>query len=243
MKRLSKRLACASLYALPLTVMIVPAPAVAGIPVFDAGNYAENVLQAARALDQINNQIKSLQNEAMMIRDMQRNLKTIDFPELTRMNSALRQIDQLMGAAKGIEFNIDKLDRQFSTMFPDASSALTVSRRVAGAKARLQSAMESFRHSMEMQSKVVANIREDAEALSALSERSQGATGSLQAQQGTNQLLALSTKQQLQLQELLAAEFRSQAIERARRDQAEAEGQAATQRFLGSGSAYISGPN
>ena len=40
------------------------------IPVFDASNYAENVLQAARALAQINNQIQSLQNETVMLQNM-----------------------------------------------------------------------------------------------------------------------------------------------------------------------------
>ena len=65
--------------------------------------------------------------------------------------------------------------------------------------------------------------------------------GSLQAQQAANQLLALSAKQQLQLQEMLAAEYRSQAVERARRVQSEAEARAATRRFLGSGRAYQPG--
>ena len=62
--------------------------------------------------------------------------------------------------------------------------------------------------------------------------------GGLQAQQATNQLLALSTKQQLQLQTMMAAEFREASTERARRAQAEAEARAATRRFLGSGKAY-----
>lgn len=240
MTRLLKLMAAATL---PLMAVALPAPASASIPVFDAGNYAQNILQAARALDQINNQIKSLQNEAMMMSDMERNLRTVDFPELTRVTSALQQIDQLMGKAKGIQFNVDRLDKQFATMFPDASAALAGGNRVADARAQLDGAMASFRHSMEVQSEIVANVHEDAETLNALSERSEGAAGSLQAQQATNQLLALSTKQQLQLQSLLAAEFRSQAFERAREDQSQAEGRAATQRFLGSGSAYTPGKN
>ena len=42
--------------------------------------------------------------------------------------------------------------------------------------------------------------------------------------QATNQLLALGVKQQLQLQNLMAAQFREAALERARRAQAEEEG-------------------
>ncbi|HWV53481.1 MAG TPA: P-type conjugative transfer protein TrbJ, partial [Pseudorhodoplanes sp.] len=68
--------------------------------------------------------------------------------------------------------------------------------------------------------------------------KSQGAEGALQAQQATNQLLALTAKQQLQVQNLMAAQFRAEAAEAARRAQAEAEGRLATRKFLGSGSAY-----
>src|SRR3546814_11933727 len=68
--------------------------------------------------------------------------------------------------------------------------------------------------------------------------RSQGAEGSLQAQQATNQLLALTAKQQFQLQHMMAAQFRSEAVEQARRATQAAEARAATKRFLGSGSAY-----
>ncbi|MCB8835537.1 P-type conjugative transfer protein TrbJ, partial [Escherichia coli] len=57
----------ASLLAVPLALSpIVTTPAYA-IIVFDPSNYAQNVLQAARALQQINQQITSLQNEAQML--------------------------------------------------------------------------------------------------------------------------------------------------------------------------------
>ncbi len=38
--------------------------------VFDPSNYAQNVLTATRALQQINNQIQSLQNQAMMLQNI-----------------------------------------------------------------------------------------------------------------------------------------------------------------------------
>ena len=53
----------------PVALALPAAPA-AAIPVFDATNYAQNILQAARALDQVNNQIRSLQNEAGMLAAM-----------------------------------------------------------------------------------------------------------------------------------------------------------------------------
>ena len=240
MKRLPKLLMAAAASALSIggTLALMPAPA-AAIPVFDATNYAQNILQAARALEQINNQLRSLQNEAVMLQNMARNLERIDFPQLQQMTSALQQIDRLMGQAKGIQFKVDQLDQRFHELFPaEIDAALKSDRRLVDAKSRLDGAMDSFRHSMAVQSQIVTSIRDDAGLLRELAEKSQSAVGSLQAAQATNQLLALGTKQQFQLQELMAAEFRSQAFERARRVQSEAEAKAATRRFLGSGKAY-----
>ena len=106
------------------------------------------------------------------------------------------------------------------------------------ARARLDAASDAFRHSMAVQSQVAQNVKEDAALLADLGARSQGTQGALEAAQATAQLIALSTKQQLQLQSLMASEYRSQSLERARRAQAESDGQAATRRFLGSGTAY-----
>jgi type IV secretion system protein TrbJ len=219
-------------FALPL------APA-AAIPVFDATNYAQNILQAARALEQINHQIASLQNEAAMLQNMARNLERIDFPELQRMRDAMQRIDALMGQARGIDFRIDRLDERVREMFPGAvERVLGRDQRVLAARARLDAATSAWRQAMAVQAQVAENVREDAGTLADLVARSQNAVGGLQAQQAANQLIALSVRQQLQLQSLLAAEHRGAAIERARRAQAEEDARTATRRFLGGGRPY-----
>jgi P-type conjugative transfer protein TrbJ len=234
--RLAK-VAIAGLTAMSLAVL--PVPASAQMPVFDSTNYAQNLLQAARALEQINHQLSSLQNEAAMLETMGRNLKTFDFPQLQQISAALQKIDGLMQEAQAIGFKAGGVDAAFSQMFPGSlAKVLTGDQRAAEAKTRFDAAMASFRHSMDVQAEVVSNIQSDSGVLKDLASRSQSAVGALQAQQAANQLLALSAKQQMQLQDLMAAEFRSQSIERAARAQAQADGRAATQRFLGTGKAY-----
>lgn len=236
MKKICTALVLAA--AAPLGIALPASPA-AAIPVFDATNYAQNLLQAARALEQINQQIQSLQNEATMIQNMARNLERIDFPQLERINEAMQRIDGLMGQAEGVDFRIDRLDERIRTLFPGAvKRALSGNERVAQARAQLDAAMAGYRQAMGVQAQVVENVREDTGLLDELVARSQGAVGGLQAQQSANQLLALGIKQQFQLQNLMAAEFREASIERARAAQAEADGRAATRRFLGSGRAY-----
>jgi P-type conjugative transfer protein TrbJ len=217
----------------------IPAPPAHALVVFDPSNYAQNLLTATRALNQINNQISSLQNEARMLTNMAKNLSQVSFPELTALVTTLREIDALMGKAKGIEFKLSSLDAQFEALFPETfNMAQTNDLHVIDATKRLETAMAGFKQSMAVQSRIVEAIEADRSALSGLVDRSQNAEGGLQVAQTTNQLLALSAKQQFQLQQLMAAQYRAEAIEAARRTQAESDARAATKKFLGSGVAY-----
>jgi len=222
-----------------LAMALTAEPAKAQFTVFDPTNYSQNLLTAARALQQINNQIQSLQNQATMLTNMAKNLTRIDFPELQQLQATLQQIDRLMGEAQRIDFKIDGLDAQFQRLFPqNFKEALTGNQRVIDSRSRLDAAMAAFRQTMAVQSQVVGNVQTDAQTLASIAAKSQGAEGALQVGQATNQLLALAAKQQFQIQNLMAAQYRAEAIEQARRVQAEAEAHAATTRFLGSGSAY-----
>lgn len=219
-------------------VGIPQGPAIA-IPVFDASNYSQNILTAARTLSQINNQIQSLQNEAQMLINQGKNLARVDFPQLQELQAKLQEIDRLMGQAQGIDFKVGSLDRQFENLFPQDFAGLgTRSQRLNAARAQLDTAMNAFRHTMTIQNQIVENVEGDARTLAAIVSRSQGAEGSLAAQQATNQLLALTTKQQLQIQSLMASQFRAEAVEQARRGQIERQAREATARFLGDGKAY-----
>jgi len=204
----------------------------AQLGVFDAGNYAQNALAAARALQQINNQIQALQNQATMLTNMARNLKQVNFPEINQLNQSLLAIDKLMGQGQGVTFKAGDLDAQFNRLFPGSVSGGTTPTLALQAKARLDAATSAFRQTMQVQSQVVTAVQEDTPTLAGLVARSQGSEGGLQAAQVTNQLLALASKQQFQIENLMAAQYRAQAIEQQRRLQSATDAQDATQRFL-----------
>ena len=233
MKKLTMTLALAAATA-ALTASTAHA-----VPVFDSANYSQNLLTAARTLQQINQQIQSLQNEAQMLANQQKQLSKIDFPQMAALQQRLQEIDRLMGQAKGIDFRVDRLDEQFRQAFPTGLDHLARrDTRIAAARQRLEREMAAFRQAMAVQSGIAENVRGDAEALKAIVGKSQGAEGGLQAQQATNQLLALAAKQQFQIQQLMAAQFRASALEQARRAQSEREGRERTDRFLGDGKAW-----
>ena len=235
MKMMSLALLCAP-FAL---AALASAPPAYAVPVFDSANYSQNLLTAARTLQQINQQIRSLQNEAQMLVNQEKNLAKIDFPEMAALDKRLQDIDRLMGQAQSIDFGLDRLDEQFRQAFPTSFEHLARrDTRVATAKARIEAEMAAFRQAMSIQSGIARNVREDAEALKAIVDRSQGAAGGLQAAQATNQLLALTARQQFQIQLMMAAQFRAEALERARHGQIAREAQESTRRFLGDGKAW-----
>ncbi len=225
--------------SLVMGIVMTATPAHAQITVFDPGNYSQNILTAARTLQQINNQIQSLQNEATMLLNQAKNLSRVSFPELDALRQTMQQIDTLMGQAQGINFRVDGLDQQFRALFPnDLNSALRGNALVIAARKRLDTAMAAYRQTMGVQSQVVENVAADARSLDGLVARSQGAEGALQVGQATNQLLALTAKQQFQIQSMMAAQYRAETMEAARRAQEETDARAATKRFLGTGQAY-----
>lgn len=240
MKR--KRLVARSLSAalsITLGAALVPPHAAAQWVVFDPSNYAQNVLTAARALEQVNNQIKSLQNETAMLENMAKHLRRLDFSSLGQMNAALGRIDALMSQAEGLSFDVTRLESQWRAQYPSSYDAtVTTSDLARAARQRWQDAMSAFRDTMRVQSQIVENVRGDQQLLGDLVNQSQGAAGSLQAQQAMNQLVALSTKQQMQIQNLMAAHYRAQAEDAARKAQSEEAARETTKRFLGTGKAY-----
>lgn len=233
-----KTLAPILLAAAAVPALMVAAPPVTAMPVFDQANYSQNLLTAARTLKQIDQQIRQLQNEAQMLSNMDKHLKRVDFPELAKLKDNLARVDALMGQAEGIDFGVDQLDARMAALFPKDFSGLSRSASVAQAKARLEAAMASYRRTLAVQSRIAADVKEDAAVLADIAARSSRAEGSLQAQQATNQLLALAAKQQMQLQQMMAAAYEADMIDRARAAQSAAEARERTRRFLGDGKAY-----
>jgi P-type conjugative transfer protein TrbJ len=214
---------------------VVASPAQAQISIVDVDSYAN----AVRTLKMIDQQVRQLQNEAQMLLRMDRQLGRIGFPEVPALLDTLGQIDRLMTQAQTVNLDVDGLEDKLRTLYPRSfDQLLRRDQRLAAAKARFDASSDAFRRTMLVQSRIVENVRGDAEALSGAIARSQAAEGSLAAQQATNQLLALTAKQQFQLQQLMAAQFRSDAIEKQRQLTQAEEARAATKKFLGTGSAY-----
>ncbi len=230
--------ACA-LVALGLSTVSVTVPPAHAITVFDPANYGQNLLTAVNTLRQINQQIQQLANEAQMLVNQARDLTSLPSSIAGELQASLGAVDGLIRDAQGIAYDVAEIDREYRRLIPEEYAAgVATSRIVQDAQEAWRMAREGFRHSLQMQAEVVGQVRVDASALDRLVAESQAAVGNLQAVQAGNQLTALATKQAMQLQTLLAASARADALESARAVAAREQARARFERFMGGGSSY-----
>jgi P-type conjugative transfer protein TrbJ len=207
--------------------------------VFDPSNFSQNILTAARTLEQINNQIRQLQNEAQMLANQARNLTSLDFSALGELRAALAATNQLIQQGQGLAFNIAQMEADFRRLYPESyTAAISGTQMAADARTRWTHSLEALRTATKVQSQAVQNFTSDERTLTDLVNRSQAATGALQAMQATNQLLALQSRQAIQAQQLQITQDRAAALEQARQVAVQERGREVRRRFQGEGTPY-----
>ncbi|MBJ6722735.1 P-type conjugative transfer protein TrbJ, partial [Bacillus sp. PR5] len=231
----------ASALALALAVPVALSPILAspahaqfgfGRIVYDPSNYAQNVLTAARTLEQINNQITSLQNEAQMLINQARNLASLPYSSLQQLQQNVQRTQQLLGQAQNIAFEVGQIDQAFQQQYGNVSLSATDAQLVADARGRWENTVGGLQDAMRVQAGAVGNIDTNRAEMAALVGQSQGATGALQATQAGNQLLALQSQQLSDLIAVISANGRADALTEAERATAAEQGRIQRERFL-----------
>jgi P-type conjugative transfer protein TrbJ len=233
------------LSSLPAAVTVaitlgVTVPVRAQSIVFDPNNYVQNVLTAARALQQINNQITSLQNQAQMLINQAKNLASLPYSSLQQLQSSIQRTQQLLAQAQRIAYDVQQIDRAFSTSYGPATGSQSNQVLMANAQSRWLNSVVSLQDALRVQAGVVGNLDTNRIETSALVTSSQGASGALQATQAGNQILALQVQQLADLTAAIAAQGRAQSLEAAQRAAAQDQGREQLRRFLTPGQGYQS---
>ena len=235
------RLAAALLIAPVALSPMWTAPAHAQWIVYDPTNYAQNVLTAARALQQVTNQITSLQNEAQMLINQAKNLASLPFSALQQIQQSVQKTQQLLQQAQGIAFNVQQIDQMFQQKYGNVSLSASDQHLVTNARDRWKNTVGGLQDAMRVQAGVVGNIDSNRTQMSALVGQSQSATGALQAAQAGNQLLALQSQQLSDLVAVISANGRASALTDAERAAAAEQGREQRRRFLTPGAGYTPG--
>jgi P-type conjugative transfer protein TrbJ len=219
-------------------VAVPAARSSAQVVVFDPNNYAQNVLTAARALQQINNQVTSLQNQAQMLINQARNLASLPYSSLPQLQSSIQRTQQLLVQAQRIAYDVQQINHAFSTTYAPVPPGTLSQTLIANAQARWQTSVAALQDTLKVQAGVVGNLDTNRTQMAALVMSSQSATGALQATQAGNQLVALQAQQLADLTATVAAQGRAQSLEAAQRTAAQDQGREQLRRFLTPGTGY-----
>ncbi|MES1972827.1 MAG: P-type conjugative transfer protein TrbJ [Pseudomonadota bacterium] len=236
-----RRLAMSGVAAIALAAISVPAGAQFGGIVYDPTNYAQNVLTAARSLEQINHQIEMIQNQATSLINEAKNLASMPFSTVAQLQAQVQRTQQLLSSAQRIAYDVQSIDQAFSTKYQGASMSSSDQALVDGAKDRWQTSVGAFEDALKVQAGVVGNIDGARTTMNSLVTSSQSASGALQAAQAGNQLLALQSQQLADLTALMAAQGRAQALDAAQRAAAQDQAREQLRRFLTPGTGYQPG--
>lgn len=224
-------------------LLLCAPPTSAQLVVFDPSNFGQNALTAARSLQEVNNQLLQLENEAKMLVNQTRNLTTLPFNIVAQLRAALSLTSQLIAQAQGIAYQLGPAQSQFTRFYPSAYGAnVSGANMAADALQRWTHSLQALQTTISMQAQSAQNLAVDENSLAILVQQGQGAIGILQATQATNQLLALQSRQSIQEQQLRLTQDRSAALERARSVAAEARSREVRRRFAGNGTPYTPQP-
>jgi P-type conjugative transfer protein TrbJ len=213
--------------------------AAAQLTVFDPLNYQENLLSAARALQQINNQVRQLQNQAQIILRMDQNLRRLGPTISPDLQRTLGDIQTQLRAGDGIALRLQATQSGYEQLFPrQVSAALSGDDVLRNAKGCWEEEYASLRRAALLQGQIVDSVDADTRLLGDAMSRSRDAAGALEVAQAGNELTGLSVKQSLALQSLLAAQHRAETLTRARDLATEDEARQRFKSFVGTGSAY-----
>ena len=159
------------------------------------------------------------------------------------MKAKLLTIDALINLADGIAYKVAAIETDYETIYRETygASPPPTPEIVSEARDAWKQSRDGYKHSLQVQAQVVTNIRDDIDELHGLVGESQGAVGNLQVLQAGNQIAALSAEQMMQIQTLLAAQYRADALEASRALAERERGKARLIRFLGDDSAYTPG--
>src|SRR5499433_2405371 len=161
-----------------LTFTSVCAPARAQMIVYDPSNYAQNVLQAARVLQQINNQITGLQNQTQMLLNQAKNLASLPYSSLRAIEQSISRTQQLLKQAQRLTYDINQIDTTFQRTYPQSYTGSTSSQQLlSDAQTRWQNALVGHHDALRVQAGVVQALDTTRIEIGPLVSSSQSAVG------------------------------------------------------------------
>ena len=207
--------------------LVCGAPAMAQQVVFDPRNHMENALQAAR-------QLESLANEA-------RSLAASPYSHLAGNSQALQDMAELARTARGLATSVNGLERQFADLYPEDLSATDALRLMEQGRERSANARRTAADLARTAAELERMGQGRGQRLSGALEASQSAQGQTAAVQSSNQMLSVLAEELAALRVIMLAQARLLS-EGAARDGAERAAGAEARRRAWARPVVVPGP-
>jgi P-type conjugative transfer protein TrbJ len=208
---MQKALRSLVMLGLAAIVAVTPiAPARAQMAVIDPTNLAQNLLQAARALEQINNQIRQIEQATQMLRQNPLQLS----PELTQSISEARE---LFDSAQGIAFEVNQVGENLRTLYPETWEDFDLEGVLQQSERWEHESRDSLQRAMEAEARAARSIEGSRNRIDRALQSSSSAEGQTGAIQASNQLLGVTASQLAEIHALLIVQGRALETERMER--------------------------
>lgn len=174
--------------------------------VFDPQNYAQNLLTAARTLQQIQNQIAQIEQQARMLAGNPLQLS----PELS---ASIQEARALFQTAQGIAYDINRVGQDLRALYPETWEAFDLEGVLAQSDRWLQQSRRSLETAMQAQARAAQSLEQSRGRIASALGSSVAAQGQTAAVQAGNQLLGVSATELAEIHALLVAQGRALSVE------------------------------
>lgn len=218
------------------------------LPVFDAGNFAQNLVSAIEAVDQTLTQIMTYQNQLLMYEEMIRNgaapavytwdrivsiqnkLQTIA-SSLRNYRHWLRDLDDYLSKFGDLDYYRSARCYGSDLSCPESEweRILRESQDLHGlASESRKRTLDQLMRSLEASEEELA---QESTNLERLQRQAQAAEGHMQALQAGNQLAAAEVHQLMQMRAIMVAHYRAAAVQALAEQTRQAQQTAASERY------------
>jgi type IV secretion system protein TrbJ len=194
---------------LAATLLLSPTASAQRI-VYDPTNYAQNLLSATRALEQIRNQIAQIEQAAAMLSANPLQLS----PELSQ---SIQEARALFDSVQGIAFEASQLGEDLRALYPETWEAFDLENVLGQSDQWMRESRQSLERAMAAEARAVESIERARGRIDRALQSSTNAEGQTGAIQASNQLLGIQASQLAEIHALLIAQGRALETERMER--------------------------
>jgi len=192
--------------------------------------YVQQYASAVNTATQIENQVKSLYNEAQNLANMDQGAA---MQTISGIRQSLTQLFQMQSRIRGMTMDYASVESAWDNLYKNFGAYNGMSGKDYAAQAqKILAQTDNATYDAMRAQGLVSQLGNDERNLESLLNASNSAAGALAAAQAGNQIAAVNTQQLMRLQQIVAASYRAESSYYAQQTQREAMSKADSDRFF-----------